>query len=383
VQIQREVSAFDINRRFPDLVVMYRGRDLTAANIGLSIAQVKIVNSGDVSLSDQSFSQNDPLGLRVHNGTVVGLLNSKASSSHLARRAMPRVGGNTITIPTSIVMGPRDYIGFDLLILKPSGKTIGFQPLGKVVGQKEIAVQRFDQQKTQESFWWSTFSGGPITQFTRLISYFLFGVILIAFIIGVVIQFSEVRSRTRRLNRKKMCSRVRALLSDVDGDEWLMVSWIYVRHGKSGLGYFQRYLARHTTSRNPVTSVWDDDIDRMPSVPERKNESNPQYIKRALDRRIPLHLIGQYASTVALVIGINYDEAVVRDRTIKLVDRLERRIEEVAVEAGIKPTSLEKNEVEGLAQELVFDGASMLEGGPTKMVRDGRNLKSSEATHGK
>ncbi|HEX8192342.1 MAG TPA: hypothetical protein VF552_05530 [Allosphingosinicella sp.] len=355
IHVERETPAINVNQSFPELSVFYRGRNLTAENVSLAVTRVRITNSGDVGITDANISRTDPLGLRIGNGRIVGVFNAQASSSHLLRLATPQTRHNEVKLPTNIIMDPRDYVQFDVVLLKRSGDRLSFEPLGKVQGLHEIIIDQHDPSSQTEPFIWRALGGGADIQITRLIAYFVFGLIVIVFVVSIVVQFGEIKSRMRRRRRKKLAARVRTLLSDADAELWAIVSNLYVRNGISGLKSLERHLNRREGPPSGRHLRAAPHID-PPTAPPRKGESKPRYINKALDRSLGEWAIGDYIMEVAATVDVDLTKTSTRESTLDLIQKFERRVEEVAAESGIRPEALEKA-AQDFSQELVQEVA--------------------------
>lgn len=346
VQVQRLIPAFDVNRRFPALSVIYQGRDLTAEKMGLAIAQLRIVNTGDVSLSESNLSETDPLGVSVRGGKVLGIIEAKASSDHLRRRAVPVLSGNIITIPSKIIFDPQDYVQFDVLILKPESVELSFTALGKVEGVKSIGVSKNSNGVETPGLIVRAFTGDVAVQVLRGIGYFFFDVLIIIFMIGVAFQVSEIKIKKARSIRQRVISKARPLVSNADSDLWGIVSNLYVGSGFSGLRSLSRFISGNRgVDDEPRGAAFDEYrlISSANIAPERDGETSSAYLRKALRNSLPQSVVGSYVKAVALEVGVDITRTAVREKLREVIDRLVRCLDEIVTEEGLAPQAVDRD----------------------------------------
>lgn len=348
VQVRRESSAIDVDRQFSGLSVVYRGQDLLASKSGLAISQIRVVNTGSVSIAETSISRSDPLGVQVIGGQVLGIIGFRASSDHLMRRARPRVVESSVILPSNIILDPNDYISFDVLILKKDVASLRYVALGKVEGVRSLSIERQIAEGEKPALVWSAFSGGPLVQAIRLLAYSIFALLTLIFLIGMLEQISYVRDRFRARRRKKLCNRIRSLNLDMEHERWVLIASLYTKHGSMGLQALRSVLSGEASRGSQ----------RLKSAPTKDaGESSPGYIIRALNKSVRSWKLPDYVASVAEEAGIKIDNQEQLGGIRSDLVKFEKYLEEAAAEAGLSRSSLENqsnNIKSGAITELTF-----------------------------
>ncbi len=382
VQILHESPGFDVNRRFSQISVLYRGQDLTAAKKDLLVSQIKILNSGDISISGSTTSPEDPLGVRISGGKLLGLLAATASSNHLRRKAMPIVSEQEVRLPNEIIVDPGDYVQFDVLILKPEGGEIRYIPTGKVEGLKEIKLSNSGSLVTDKPFLYRVFGGDVWVQIVRAISYFIIYVLLIVFFVGFFIQMEQVNFNSKRRRRSNITRKMRPILTGCDPDHWVLISNVYTSTGLAGLRSFQDSLEEFQIQGPPEESAEDGPrpLNRMPAPERREKQSVSLYLHKAFEPRIPLWSVPHYSMDAGKRADIDVDSSAVRGEVVALIKQFERALEEVAVDEGLNALSLEWDADEVVVQRRVVLEAETSAGGASARRRGRTDQAGGGAT---
>ena len=196
ISLVNEIPVFDVLRPIPGLKVLYEGELLTPTRRSIVASRIRIENIGGKSLTPANISPKDPLGFSVENGKIIRLNKVRSNSPHLRKLINVYTNNKNVTLNYGLIFDPKDYIEFDILILKSSHQPLTYDSLGKVSEQESIDFINETSSLKEKSFAERIFSGKISDQIIKIFVYSFIGFGFIT-IIGGLFNFAEYSLRVR------------------------------------------------------------------------------------------------------------------------------------------------------------------------------------------
>lgn len=235
LEVVSQIPVFAVRQPVRGLSVTLNRQDLTSTSQDLVAARIRLRNDGEISVNSRNTTASDPLGFSVYGGNIVRLNQVTSTSSHLRRLAIPRRIGQSFVLPYGLIIDPDDYIQFDLLIVKPVNESVRFRGLGKVEGLRSIVTSLTPPSGSGQGTILSTWSGGPLTQFLRTITYPFIAIACIASIILLFVGISSVVDKRKRKAREEFAKLARSSIEDVNPKLRKLVPLLYSSIGRDRL----------------------------------------------------------------------------------------------------------------------------------------------------
>ncbi len=196
--VTNSTNVLDVNADVSKLDILFDGVSIKEKKENIRIINVKIINSGNKDITIDYYDENDPIGIKISQGYLIDkpeLIST--SSNYLERNLKGKIVSDSINVKfPRIILESGESFMLKLMIIHKSIKIPIISSIGKVAGQKEIAIIQISDKK-ELSFLPKTFQGNALIQITRLLIYTL---ITLFILIGFV--FTADRIKTYRVKKK-------------------------------------------------------------------------------------------------------------------------------------------------------------------------------------
>lgn len=201
-----ELNLLDLKRPIADLAITFQGTDLEQQNLNLKIFQIKVENYGRVDILQSFFDINDPWGIEVTGGRILEARLIGANSDYIKENVAPRVASEHVVEFRKIIFESQKYFLLELVVIHPKSAPVGITPVGKIAGIDHFSFQRQIGERDGRSFLARAFSGDPLVQVARSITYtpaVLVIVVISAFAASEISDYRQNRLMRRRRDRFK------------------------------------------------------------------------------------------------------------------------------------------------------------------------------------
>lgn len=222
--ILSETDFFNNSESASYIKIFIDSTDVQENHLNISTYRIQISNKGNDNISYYDYDTG-LFGLKIVDGTLLESPVLLESSTDYIRAKF----SNDSIIKTSFINIPKlaidvdDYFIIKLVILHEVDVAPNFIPIGKISGQKNIAVNPI--QVPQPNFWVTAFSGNFIVQLVRLIAYLIVAIITLALVIAIVSIFGDIIKKNKRQRFIKELQRNKNISN--------MVKETYINHGTS------------------------------------------------------------------------------------------------------------------------------------------------------
>lgn len=197
-EILSETNLLEIDKDISNLIIQYAGEDLKANNSNLKILVLNIENSGDKTITKDSYDIDDLLGVEIRGGRVIEspiIVNTSASNKvYLEKNLSVEVVGDSEVRFSDIILEPGDFFTVKLPYVHINGDTPEIVPVGKIAGVNGINISRPDDNQ-EESLLLVAFGGSVLIQFIRIFTYLLLGILSLTLTIIIVEYISNTWSK--------------------------------------------------------------------------------------------------------------------------------------------------------------------------------------------
>lgn len=220
----------DVREQIADLDILYEGENIAESGEALRILNIRFSNEGNLDLLKDRFDSIDRIGFRITGGRIVQrpeLLN--ASNTYLSDSLrIQLIDENTVRVDP-IILESDEHFSVKVLLIAGAGDVPSIEPLGKIGGQKSIAVTQSYVKASDEPFLAEAFGGDPIIHGARLLAYVAAGIVMIVAAVAV----SDFYSSTT--NKIKWRSRVKSFLDQFEGRPSLKSEFVLGLYKSEGL----------------------------------------------------------------------------------------------------------------------------------------------------
>lgn len=262
-EIISNASVYDVRENLSKLDISYAGQNLRAENKTLRLISLRILNSGQTTISKGDYDESEPLGFFVKNGKILEIPKFFGSNDYLNRNIKPILSSESAVKIEPIIIDVGEYIEAQALVLTSEGTIPSIEPLGKIAGIKHIQILEPYQSKDQRSLWSRISTADSIwIQIVRAPVYGLFAILLlmglgvfVAIILIPIESISSVKKKHTRETHIKKYAQGRPLMI---ADQFILEK--YKNEGEEGLRRLHKFIDR-TSSRNNLISNIEDRVD--------------------------------------------------------------------------------------------------------------------------
>ena len=199
VEVLSNTPVFSIKEEVDNLSILFNGVDIRESKQLLSILTIKILNSGNLSITTGDFDENDPLSIVVDSGNVI-----KADMLNTADSYFKKVFLQSNKIEKGIelpkfILEPGQYFIFKILVLHDASKQPAVKSKGRVA-----KIGSVDVISTLESpnlgLIPLSFYGDFSIQAVRVGGY---GIGTIAVLLLIALSFAYSKEKYEQIKRKK------------------------------------------------------------------------------------------------------------------------------------------------------------------------------------
>lgn len=178
-------AVLDVKEELGKLDILYRGESLNEKSQELRFMTIKVINNGDMAITEGSYDSSLPIGFSIINGVLAeeaSLIDF--SQDYLEENLKLNKENDTDVTFSKIIIDPESSFEIKLLILYQSGDKPSITPIGKIASLDKIDVFVNAENIEEKSFIRSTFAGDFYKQAIRVFIYgIVFFLILIAFVV--------------------------------------------------------------------------------------------------------------------------------------------------------------------------------------------------------
>ena len=223
-EVLQNISALDIRESLSDLDIYFRDENLIATNKNIQIYTMKVINSGNQTIPENSYSKMSNFGLKIENGTLIDTpIILSASNKYIKSNMKINVKDqNTIIFPKLTLEPSENYI-IKFFILNKNNNIPTLNPIGKIAGVRNDIEIVYSKVEEKESYFKEAFKGNLLIQLLRTTLYFLIGfIIFIIFIFMVVI----IAGSIEKIKSKKKVENYKALKGSKKIDDFIFETYI-------------------------------------------------------------------------------------------------------------------------------------------------------------
>jgi len=189
------------------LQILYNNENVLSSDTTLKIVTIKLINSGNISITKEMYDEDYLLGIKVENckiadkPTIIDF-----SNSYIKERFSFNQENQTIKI-NPIIFDNKDYVTLKLLLIGEKGKQVRISAFGKISGQKSIPILTEIDEQNKISFWSRLVEGSIWIHITRFFLYtfgFGFGTLLIIMPISLIFDNISKKSDLKKIERYKV-----------------------------------------------------------------------------------------------------------------------------------------------------------------------------------
>lgn len=195
--ILSETDFFNNRESASYIKIFIDSTDVQENHLNISTYRIQISNKGNDNISYYDYDTG-LFGLKIVDGTLLEPPVLLESSTDYIKTKF----SNDSIIKTSFINIPKlaidvdDYFIIKLVILHEVDVSPSFIPIGKISGQKDIAVNPI--QLPQPNFWMTSFSGNILVQSVRLVAYLIAAIIVLLLVVLIVSLFSDIVKKNKR-----------------------------------------------------------------------------------------------------------------------------------------------------------------------------------------
>lgn len=206
-EIQSQTDIFNKSEELSSVHLVVDTVDVLKTNQNISVVNIKVQNIGNQSL--RTVDYDDGLfGLVLQGGTILKEVTiSESCNQHIIDRykeLTPTTSKDFMEIP-KLALDEDEWYTISIAVLHNNNTKPVFEPVGKIIGQREISVVNASSEKI--SFGKQLFYGGWLVNGIRLLISFVIVVIIVSLIAGFVVSISEgVDKRKKERVKHKIIS---------------------------------------------------------------------------------------------------------------------------------------------------------------------------------
>lgn len=198
-------KVFDVYQPVGGLEISYAGENLRDSKKVLWAVNFTIQNSGETGIKIGDFDDKAPMGIAVQGGDIVDEPKYLASNDYIQKALDLKITKEKITL-SPLILEPKDYINFSMLILGP----VDIQPklisLGVIAGIGQIAKVTTISPVGKKSIWRNSVEADSYwVHLTRYLMYAFGGSMILVSIIKliefIIESISNIFSRKTRKNK--------------------------------------------------------------------------------------------------------------------------------------------------------------------------------------
>lgn len=194
------------NETAANLRIFLDSLDIQKNDLNITAFNIKVSNKGSAPIRYNDYDQGF-FGLRIMHGRLLEPPTLIEESFNHIKELFPHndsiSSANTVTVP-ALSLDVDDYYVMHVVLLHRADSIPVFQPDGRVIGQKEIALKTLKSPLL--SFWNQVFMGDWLVHFIRLFIYLAF-VVAAALLVGFV--YSCIEKLYYTMKRKRFISSLR------------------------------------------------------------------------------------------------------------------------------------------------------------------------------
>ena len=211
------------NETAANLRIFLDSLDIQKNALNITAFNIKVSNKGSAPIRYNDYDQGF-FGLRILHGSLLEPPTLIEESFNHIKELFPHndsiSSANTVTVP-ALSLDVDDYYVMHVVLLHRADSIPVFQPEGRVIGQKEIALKTLKNPLL--GFWNQVFLGDWLVHFTRLLIYlaiFIISAILAGFIYSCI---EKIYYTTKRKRFISLIKKSNLIIQSVKDD--------YIRYG--------------------------------------------------------------------------------------------------------------------------------------------------------
>lgn len=198
-EIIANTNVLDFNADISKLEVAYDSTNLKQTGKNLRIYTIKVVNNGDENIIKEFYDENEPVGIKISSGKIIEQPEIiQSSNPYLSRNVKFKSNQDETVIFSKVIIESGEYFILKLLVLHKKEKIPNIISFGKIAGQQKIEVVNAVDVKEEMTFLKRAYFGDFWTQLLRLVSYFIFGLVIIIIIIAISDKIDLAKERKRK-----------------------------------------------------------------------------------------------------------------------------------------------------------------------------------------
>jgi hypothetical protein len=189
-----------------NLEIIHGGVNIKSTDKTLRNMVVKIENNSSSAILKGFFDENDPFGIKISKGEIIGYEKVGYSSEYIRDNISINLPSTNKITFSPIIFDPNSYIIISVLVLHEKYDFFRVEPTGKIAIVKEIEVKYPTYSSNR---FWQVFEGDLQIQIMRLLGYFIGALIIIlvtiasSLVIGGRFDTSKKARRIREIRKSR------------------------------------------------------------------------------------------------------------------------------------------------------------------------------------
>lgn len=267
-------NVLDINADISNLDILFDGISLKDNNENIRIINLKMINTGNSTITNDFYDDNDPVGVKLKNGVLIDKPILITASNKYLDKKLNNIPFDTLSIEfPKIILEKDEFFILRLMVLYKNDIVPEYISFGKVAGQNEIPIlETLEENKLP--FLLDVFHGGVIIQLVRLFSYFVIG---LGITILFITYYFKLDDRKKRKKRKEIVNKFKC---ETDFLFTQIHNSIFNRFIEDG-DYFLQPMYVMTEDENKLNDLFK----VLLSKTEKKSKSSFKIVLKKLDKK--------------------------------------------------------------------------------------------------
>jgi len=195
IDIETDTAVVDIKEEIPNLRILYNDVDIRKKKLSLRILKLKIINDSGTDILKTFYDPKAPVSLSIDSGRIVSAELIEAGNEYLKKNFMLRKINNKELYFNDVIFDAESFVLIKLLVLHSDKSLPKIITGGHIAGITSIPVRDYSKIKDRRSWTEKIFEG--IFSIVRAIIIITFGIIALALLIGLPMNFIGNRKKKR------------------------------------------------------------------------------------------------------------------------------------------------------------------------------------------
>lgn len=239
-QLLSSTEVLDIKEDIPSLDILFDSTSIKKTNQALTVALVKIQNTGNSSLTKHYYDDCTPVGLSISGGHIVSQPELVGYSESYLRENIKifQLSSDSISF-SKVILDKNAFFKIKLLILHPFGKDVKYAPFGKIAGMDSLVIKIIPDVEVKQPIITQVFSGGIVIILLRCI---LYSLVLILIGLIIVLPIGLIGGHIGERKRKRIVTKFKKVCEIELSDKDDRIFMTYIENGDELLPYMEKLV---------------------------------------------------------------------------------------------------------------------------------------------